>query len=139
MGLIAEKISGKPLVELYKEYIFIPLGLENTEVITEKNHIPAYLDKEKVDRTKYISSALACGRLVSTVDDMMIFIKSFYNGKIFYKTNIENINYNNIQFFPNKYGGGMMSVEMSALMSPLFYAPQILGHSGLTGSFSFYC
>lgn len=44
-----------------------------------------------------------------------------------------------IQIFPIKYGGGMMSVEMSALMSPLFYAPQILGHSGLTGSFSFYC
>lgn len=139
LGLIAEKISGKPLVELYKEYIFIPLGLENTEVITEKNHIPAYLDKEKVDRTKYISSALACGGLVSTVEDMMVFIKSFYNGKIFSETNIENVDFNNIQFFPIKYGGGMMSVEMSALMSPLFDAPQIVGHSGLTGSFSFYC
>lgn len=139
LGLIAEGISGKPLVELYEEYISIPLGLENTELITKNNHIYAYLGNEKVNRTQYISSALACGGLVATVDDMMMFIKSFYNGKLFSKTHIEDIKFNKIQFFPIKYGGGMMSVELSPLMSPLFDAPMILGHSGLTGSFSYYC
>lgn len=139
LGLIAEKISHKSLIELYKEYIFIPLGLENTELITRSNHVLPFINKDKADRIKYISSALACGGLVSTVDEMMIFIKSFYKGEIFSKTNIENINFYNIQFFPVKYGGGMMSVEMSPLLSPIVEAPKILGHSGLTGSFSFYC
>ena len=36
-----------------------------------------------------------------------------------------------IQIFPIKYGGGMMF--------PLFDSKKILGHSCLTGSFSFYC
>lgn len=139
LGLIAEQISGKLLIELYNEYIFIPLGLENTELASENNHILAYLGNEKVDRTKYISSALACGGLVSTVDDMMIFIKAFFKGKIFSKSNIENANFHKIQFFPIKYGGGMMAVELSTLMSPFFDAPMILGHSGLSGSFSYYC
>lgn len=28
---------------------------------------------------------------------------------------------------------------MSRLMSPLFPAPEIIGHSGSTGTFAFYC
>lgn len=139
LGLIAENISGKSLLDLYREYIFYPLGLVNTEVASENNHVLAYLGNDKVDRTKYISSALACGGLISTVDDIMIFIKAFFKGKIFSKSNIENVNFHKIQFFPIKYGGGMMSVELSTLMSPLFDAPMILGHSGLSGSFSYYC
>jgi len=33
----------------------------------------------------------------------------------------------------------MMRVKMSRLMSPFFPAPEILGHSGSSGSFAFYC
>ena len=139
LGLIAEQVSNQSLIELYQDYIFTPLGLENTEIITKNNHVFASMDKEPVDRTHYISSALACGGLVSTVEDMMTFIKAFYQGDLFSKAHIEDIQFYRIQFFPVKYGGGMMSVAMPAWMSPIVATPKIIGHSGLSGSFSYYC
>lgn len=32
-----------------------------------------------------------------------------------------------------------MRIELPFIMSPLFDAPEIQGHSGATGSFAFYC
>lgn len=64
---------------------------------------------------------------------------SFVKGDLFELSNIKDPKFNNIQFIPLKYGGGMMSVYISPMMSPLFDAPQIIGHNGLSGSFAFYC
>ena len=37
------------------------------------------------------------------------------------------------------YGAGMMRLELPRIVSPVVPAPEILGHSGSTGSFAFRC
>lgn len=139
LGLIAEKVSGKSLVDLYEKYIFQPLKLSNTMVISKENSVIPYLQDRKTSRTLYASSAVASGGLVSNVRELMIFLKAFHQGILFKKSYLSNSDFNSIQFFPLKYGAGMMLVEMPFVLSPLLDAPQILGHSGLSGSFAFYC
>ena len=109
IGLIAEEITGKSLIDLYDKYIFKTLNLSNTETIKKYNCVIPYFNN-RANRYKYASSALACGGLVSTVDDLMIFIKAFTKGQLFSISNIENIKFNNIQFFPLKYSAGVMSI-----------------------------
>lgn len=139
LGLIAEKVSGEPLVNLYEKYIFKPLKLSNTMVISVDNSVVPYLKSQKASRYLYASSAVAAGGLVSNVRELMIFLKAFNQGVLFQKSHLTDSDFNNIQFFPLKYGAGMMSVEMPFILSPLYDAPQILGHSGMSGSFAFYC
>lgn len=140
LGRIAEKVSGEKLEILYDNYIIKPLTLESTYLSqTDSSFAPIYMGKEKVNRPIYLSSAGASGGIISDTSDLMKFLKAFFNGKLFSPSNIANVNWNKIQFFPLEYGMGMMRVKMSRLMSPFFPAPEILGHSGSTGSFAFYC
>ena len=139
LGIIAEKVSGESLLNLYEKYIFQPLGLTNTMVVSQDNCIAPYLKDKKASRALYASSAVAAGGLVSNVRELMIFLKAFYQGSLFKKSHISDVDFNSIQFFPLKYGSGMMSVEIPFVLSPLIDSPQILGHSGLSGSFAFYC
>lgn len=140
LGLIAENQTGETLERLYQKYIFNPLELKNTTVLkSSEKVIHPYIKDMQTKRTLYVSSAVAAGGIISDTKDLMIFIRAFYGGRLFDKHHIENPKFRSIQFFPLKYGSGMMSVEINILMSPLFDAPQILGHSGMTGSFAFYC
>lgn len=140
LGKIAEKVSGEKLEILYDKYIIKPLTLESTYLSQmDSSFAPIYMGKEKVFRPIYLSSARASGGIISNASDLMKFLKAFFNGELFSPSNIENIEWNKIQFFPLEYGKGMMRVKMSRLMSPFFPAPEILGHSGSTGSFAFYC
>ena len=66
-----------------------------------------------------------CVGLVSTVVNMMVIIKSFFNGKLFSIRNT-GMQICKIQIFHIKYGGG--------LMSPLFYGSKIFVHSELLES-----
>lgn len=140
LGMVAEKTTGLSLEELYKKYIFNPLKLTETEVIKyNSNVLHPYLHDKVANRTKYASSSIAPGGVISNAEELMIFIKAFFNGELFSKSHIENVTFRPIQFFPLQYGSGMMKVEMGPLMSPLIDAPEIIGHAGLTGSFAFYC
>ncbi len=76
--------------------------------------------------------------LVSTSEDMMTFMTAFIQGDLFDAKHLTASPTKPIQFFPLKYGNGMMEVKMNPLMSPLFESPRIIGHSGSTGSFAFY-
>jgi CubicO group peptidase (beta-lactamase class C family) len=140
LGKISEKVSGKTLDTLYKEYIIQPLKLEATYLCQpDSKFAPIYLGKEKLYRPITISTAGASGGIISNTSDLIIFLKAFYGGELFTEKYLINDKYNKIQWFPLEYGMGMMRCKMSRLMSPLFPAPEILGHSGSTGSFAFYC
>jgi CubicO group peptidase (beta-lactamase class C family) len=77
--------------------------------------------------------------MISTAPELMKFLKAFFNGELFAKSNIESVEWNKIQFSPLEYGKGMMRVKMPRIMSPFMPAPEIIGHSGSSGSFAFYC
>jgi hypothetical protein len=45
----------------------------------------------------------------------------------------------NAIFFPLQYGIGIMKFQLPRIFSPFKAMPVLIGHSGLSGSFSFYC
>ena len=42
-------------------------------------------------------------------------------------------------FFPLQYGCGLMRFKLPRLLSPFGFSPELVGHSGSSGSFLFYC
>ncbi len=86
LGLIAEKVTGKPLKTLYREEIFEPLGLKNTYFVPYENPpinlvtgydrnlipLPGY-QKIHPDNTSWSTCAHASGAIVSSASDVMRF------------------------------------------------------------------
>lgn len=137
LGEILEKVTGMPLADVYKQMIFIPLEMNNTFLASDENDsIPHFYNgSEKLNRPKRIITSGAAGGFVSTPKDLMIFSKAFWEGRLFDKTFFEKISvYRKLKPYPAivYYGGGFMRI-------PLFPGKgEIIGHSGITGSFSFY-
>jgi len=137
LGEILEKITGIPLADVYQQMIFIPLEMNNTYLVSDENvYIPHFYNgSEKLYRPKRIISSGAAGGFVSTPKDIMIFSKAFWEGRLFDETFFEKISvYRKLKPYPAMvyYGGGYMRI-------PLFPGKgEIIGHSGITGSFVFY-
>jgi len=137
LGEILEKVSGLPLADMYEQMIFSPLGMSNTYLAaSEDDFIPHfYYGSEKLERPKRIISSGAAGGFVSTPRDLMIFSKSFWEGGLFDKNILEQIAvYRKLlpYFGPTYYGGGYMKISLFPGKG------EIIGHSGVTGSFAFY-
>lgn len=141
LGEIAKKIADKELECIYNQFIIEPLRLGHTSLGKATSiFAPIYLNTNPLNRPLFVASAGASGGIVSTAQDTMKFLKSFYTGKLFNKSYLPMLyQWNRIQWFPIEYGMGMMRCKMSRLMSPLFPAREIIGHSGSTGTFAFYC
>lgn len=141
LGEVIKKVTGQSLVSLYDEYLIKPLELKSTYLCTRNtdSFTPIYWGNKKINRPLVISSQPASGGIISTSDDLIRFLIAFYQGNLFPKRYIDNNNWNKLQWFPLEYSMGMMRCKMSRLMSPFIPAPEILGHSGSTGSFAFYC
>ncbi|MDX2049767.1 MAG: serine hydrolase domain-containing protein [Rickettsiaceae bacterium] len=100
LGLIAEKVTGKELGELYKEEFFTPLGMENTHLASFEeatNYQRGALETlprpyfavttdagiTYVDaKADFFFIPFSDGGIVSTVKDMMIWNKALHQGKI---------------------------------------------------------
>lgn len=141
LGEIAKIITCEELDDIYEQLIIQPLRLSNTFLCkTTSDFAPFYLNTKPLNRPLFTASSGASGGIISTAQDTMKFLKSFYAGKLFNESYLPMLyQWNRIQWFPLEYGIGMMRCKMSRLMSPLFPAPEIIGHSGSTGTFAFYC
>lgn len=142
LGEIIEAVLGMPLEEAYRKYIFEPLNLKNTYLPTKDDFIPSIYYKDKIiNRPKTLLSSRASGGAISTTDDLMIFIKSFFSGKLFNKDNFYELKkYNKLQasMGPIYYGGGFMQIPLEGLYTLYMGKGELVGHSGTTGSFAFY-
>jgi CubicO group peptidase (beta-lactamase class C family) len=89
LGLIIEKISGKPYGDFLKERIFEPLGMHDTGVdsrpLVLKNRAYNYgLQKGEYVIAQYIdmSAVYAAGSIYSTVEDLLKWDNALYTEKI---------------------------------------------------------
>ncbi|CAM2006306.1 serine hydrolase domain-containing protein [Acanthopleuribacter pedis] len=89
-GLIAEQVSGTPLVDLYRELIFNPLAMNDTffggfEPVPNRANVYAY---DEDDRTyldvSQISLAFAgaAGGIVSSNQDLLTFVHTLFSGNL---------------------------------------------------------
>jgi CubicO group peptidase (beta-lactamase class C family) len=138
LGSIIETVTQQSINENFQELIFKPLNLQKTYLFDwekfNRGDPPAtiYLKNKPINAPKYISSNTSDGGLVSTALESIIFLRAFFSGHLFDKQLFDRrMNWKSI-FFPLKYGYGLMNFKM-----PM--QPELIGHSGSTGSFAFIC
>src|ERR1035437_235644 len=147
LGKIIEVITGKPLHMVYEEFFFLPLGLKNTWLTGGSTTQPtlsvpaADVFYKNINITKMRSngSYWADGGMVSTVDDMIIFLKALNEGRIVSKETLKLMkHWHKLHQFPLLYGFGIMYIKLPWYLNMMMKMPSIYGHSGTTGSFLYY-
>jgi len=144
LGEIIEALTGKPMAVNFEERICAPLGLQHTYLYDWTKPRPGkppatlYLNNAPVNVTKYLSSNVSDGGLVSTAAECMTFLRAFFEGRLFDQTLLQRMTQWNALFFPLRYGYGLMYYQLPRYfwITPL---PEFVGHSGSTGSFAFAC
>ncbi len=90
LGLVIERIEGRPLGHSFDARIFEPLGLKDTSYVDgvpspqlrlPRAYFAAPFDIETTDWN--MSQGAAAGAVVSTVDDMHVFIEALLAGDLF--------------------------------------------------------
>jgi CubicO group peptidase (beta-lactamase class C family) len=143
LGAIVQAVTGDPIEMSYERRIFAPLGLEHTFVFDQARSQPAPATIWHGHRPLRIPLALssfpADGGMVATLADSLRFLQGFFRGDLLWEDELAYVTgrWNRI-FFPMRYGGGLMRFHLSRWMSPLRTTGELIGHSGSTGSFSFY-
>lgn len=143
LGKIIEIVTNSTLEDVYKKYIFNPLGLKNTYLpIDEDDIIPnVYYKDTSLHRPKMIRSIRASGGCISTARELMIFMKAFFGGRLFVKTvfhELEKSNKLQMNMSPICYGAGFMRIPLDGFVTLFMGKGELQGHSGSTGSFAFY-
>ena len=144
LGMIIENITQKELYQVYQDYIFIPLNLQNTYLL----NYPALADKkpvadiyhqtQKVSEIRYNGSYWADGGIVSTTHDCLSFLTALKSGKLINQESLNSMHQWQKIFFPFQYGLGTMKFQLPKFINYFAEIPDLWGHSGSVGSFLFY-
>lgn len=144
LGRIIEIVTGQSIAEVFNDFIFSELKLSNTYAYQNtKDNTPApfYYKSKKLWLPKYISSITAEGGIVSTANELMIFLKEFFKGRFFPKEKINDFKKWNLILPPPGlfyYGIGLEKLWTPWIISPFKPVKEIIGFWGQTGSFAFY-
>ncbi len=153
---ILERRTGKPLPLIFDELLYRPLGLRNTfhpeQLPADDMPKPAtvWVGAEPLNMPLFMQSSRD---LYSTADDQLIFMRALISGQLFHDPATMNLmqqQWNRFGFprdaaalrlpgWPIEYGLGMMRLKMPRLFNPLRPIPAIIGHTGVSGSWLFYC
>jgi D-alanyl-D-alanine carboxypeptidase len=146
LGKVIEAVTGKPLHIAYEDFIFRPLNLMYTWLIGRSEPqlppSPATADVfyKDINITKIRSngSYWADGGIVSTAEEMIIFLKALKEGRIVSEDTLKLMhNWHKLQF-PFQYGFGTRYFKLPPFISKVMKVSPLWGHSGSTGSFLYY-
>lgn len=144
LGEIIERITKLSIQDACDIYLFKPINLKNTfmyQVDTKLPISPMYHKHTIVNAPRYMASVGAEGGLVSKADEVMIFLRAFFNGTYFPKSNLDELktNYRMIlipgQFY---FGTGIEKLWVPRFMSIKKPIKDIIGFWGQSGAFAFY-
>jgi CubicO group peptidase (beta-lactamase class C family) len=141
LGKIVENITQKSITENYEELIFNPLELSRTYLYTDiLDHRPKtlYYKSKELFIPKAMASFGPDGGIVSTSNELMIFLTAFFSGTFFPKSYIESLKTWNRIFFPMQSGVGIHRFKLPWIFNPTGTIPELLGHSGLSGTFAYH-
>jgi D-alanyl-D-alanine carboxypeptidase len=141
LGKIIEIITGKSYSENCKNLIINPFGLTKTYLYQDtQDNTPQtlYYKSNELNIPKAMISFGADGGMVSTSEDMLIFIEAFFTGKLFPSTYIDELQEWNKIFFPMRAGVGIHLFKLPWIFNPTGKIPYFIGHSGLSGALAYY-
>ena len=159
LGAIIEAVTKESIALNFESRIFLPLQLSRNTYLYNREEFNVsrsdtsdstrqhpmlfyYKDKElKIPNT--MSSFAPDGGIVSTLEDMLIFLRAYFDGQLFDKAHLAKIEntteqWNTVLAPPIQYGLGVMRFKLPLWMTLGFRMPIFLGHSGANASFAFY-
>jgi D-alanyl-D-alanine carboxypeptidase len=141
-GILVEQVTGRALHEVYREYVFDPLGMDSTSL---EGHEPmktpeaAHHYSDELDWTS-ISPTVdwAGGGLVTTAPDLARFVRGLWQERIVDAAGLEDLTrWTPGATFPpetglryDRYGLGMGYIVVDDV--------ELLGHTGFIGAFAFH-
>ncbi len=142
LGAMIESITECPLAQVFQARIFDPLQLDQTNVFGHTAQrsapLPLYNKSQRLDVPLALSSMAPDGGIVSTLSDNLTFLHAYFDGELFDSGHFERMYQWNELFFPIQYGYGLMRFRLSRWMTLFRSTPELIGHSGSSGSFAFY-
>ena len=142
LGKLIEIVTGKPLHEVYDDFLFSPLALKHTwltsysksELTTSCTPADVFYNNKIINTVRSNGSYWADGGIISTAEECIIFLKALNEGHIVSISTLKLMhNWHKLEF-PFKYGYGSMYFELP----PSQNIPPLWGHSGSIGSFLYY-
>jgi CubicO group peptidase (beta-lactamase class C family) len=146
LGKVIEAATGKSLDAAYEDLLFRPFGLERTWLIGHPGSLPAppavvadvFRGDANITKTRSNGAYWADGGIVSTAEDMIVFLKALKEGRIVRRETLELMHHWHRMRFPLQYGYGTMYFVLPWPIATLTGLPPLWGHSGSTGSFLYY-
>ncbi len=154
---IIEAVTGQPLHQVHKLLLYEPLNLRHTyfsgfsePMEAASDSMPLYANGKPLDVPLIIQSVRGVN---STAMDTLSFLRRFARNEIFEKPETRALmleRWNRFGFptdraalrspsWPIEYGLGIMRFQLPRLFTPFQPMPAVLGHSGSTGCWLFWC
>lgn len=154
---VIEAVTGQPLHQVHEQLLFRPLKLRHTYFAGHSQSLdptpePTVLRFE--GRPLHIPLMMRSLRgMYSTAEDTLVFLRSFVRGEVFQDSaTLASMQqrWNRFSFpldraalrspgWPIEYGLGIMRFRLPRVFTPLHPMPSVLGHTGSTGCWLFYC
>lgn len=143
LGAIIEAVTGRPLANVFQARIFGRLGLADTYLYDCRQPrpvepLPLYHKDTRLSLPLALSSERGAGGIVSTLADSLRFLRAYVAGELFDSGRFARMRDWNALFVPMQYGYGLMRFKLPGWMTLFRETPELIGHSGSTGSFAFY-
>lgn len=144
LGAIIESVTGQSVADNFQHRIVERLGLRDTYLYDYQNlrdgmQPTVFYNKDvALNIPKAMSSFHSDGGIVSTLSDQMHFLRAYFDGDLFNPAHFPRMmkQWNGL-FFPLQYGYGLMRFQIPRWMNLFRYSPELIGHSGASGSFAF--
>ena len=139
LGKVIEATTGKPLHTVYEDFIFQPLGLRHTWLIGHSEpQVPpssaptdVFYKDTNITKTRLNGAYWAEGGIVSTAEEMIIFLKALNEGRIISGDTLKLMHNWHKLHFPLQYGYGTMYFKLPWVINLMMKVPPLWGHSGL--------
>ncbi|MGZ8438990.1 MAG: serine hydrolase domain-containing protein, partial [Candidatus Limnocylindrales bacterium] len=131
LGRVIEGASGRSYGEALQTEVIEPLRLERTWLCVDPADERPMPLRDR-DHRLLIPRAMASfgpdGGIVATVDDLMRFLRGFFEGALFDRSVLPSLQTYNRIFFPLQYGVGIARFKWPRILSPLAEQPELIGH-----------
>jgi D-alanyl-D-alanine carboxypeptidase len=150
---ILQTVTGERVADVLRKLIFEPLELEQTWLPgTREDPLPVPASIWADDTPVAAQNVLvACRDLYSDLDNTVRFMRALIGGELFEDPNTwARMSHQRQRFgisfsprpiapgWPIEYGMGVMAFKIPRVMSPFAPVPELIGHTGVSGSWLFY-
>lgn len=145
LGLIVENFSGLKLHDFFKQHIFQPLNMNHMYLNLKSKPIDStpqmaevFVGDQDLSGFNSLSADWAGGGIVATAADLITFQQALFNTTLLTAETLDMMQ----QWTPETqgmyYGFGLRKIVFNEL-HPSLPNIEVIGHSGSTGSFLYYC